>query len=253
MVTFRKLQYSVMILGLLVFDCVSEKTDSEELLSASPLRFRKPRISMSALNAVNSLLPPHPTAWPTQFSMMFLSNYSSFSEAENFDRPNAVKGHFSYSELNGLRISHGPGSFECQKSFHCEEGCSLLLQGEKNYVKYQTSRERVCCVNMERQTALGSDWVTHGFKFNSTRRIMSRMCHGFRREGEKGYFTYWADSVTKLPCAVSFDLEPRLDWYFIPKSLQLESYFLSPSLKESGSCDKKCVSTVTTSINLFGP
>jgi hypothetical protein len=247
--------YHVMIFALpFVFETASEKTASEGSLSESPPRLNipKPRISMSTLNAINSLLPPHPTAWPTQFSIMFLSNFSSFPDAERFDHSHAVKGHFSYSEANGLRISHGPGSYECQKSFHSNEGCSLQLQENQVYVKYHTSGERVCCVNMERQSALNSDWVTHGFQFNSTRRIMSRMCHGFRREGNNfEKFTYWADSVTKLPCAVSFDFEPRLDWYFIPVSLKLDSDFLAPSLKDSRDCHKPCGRTVTTSLNLF--
>jgi hypothetical protein len=254
-VNLHKFHHSVMMLVCyFAFETVSGKRGNEESLSASTHRFNlpKPRISMSALNALNSLLPPHPTAWPTEFSMMFQSNFSSFSEAEHLDHSHAVKGHFSFSERNGLRISHGPGSRECQMSFHSNEGCSVQSHGNRMYVYYQTPRERVCCVDRSPAHALGSDWVTHDFRYNSTRRIMSRMCHGFRRERNIVHgFTYWADSVTKMPCAVSFDLQPRLDWYFIPKSLKLESNFLSPSWKDSPSCQNLCGESVTTSFSIL--
>jgi hypothetical protein len=253
--SFQRCMLSLVIFAwFFAFESVSEKSPKEETLYGSPPKFQipKPRISMSALNALNRLSPPHAAAWPTQFSIMFLSNFSMFSGDESFNYPQAVKGHLSFSELSGLRISHGPGSHECQRSFNSNEGCSLQFHGNQLYVQFQTPRERVCCVNTARHSALSADWVTHGFIFNSTMRIMARMCHGFRRERDHfDEFKYWSDSVTKLPCAITFDDEPRLDMYFIPQSLKLGSGYLSPSLKDSVNCQNPCDRAVTTSLNLF--
>ena len=226
----------------------------DELLRGAPrLKLQKPRISMSALNEINSLMPPIPSEWPPNFSIFFISNLTSAEKMEAASMVQAVKGIFSFSDSVGVQISHGPGNSECLMAFGTRSGCSLHVEGRKFYVQYAANYEQVCCLSKQDYSVVRRDWPVLHFEYNATRRVMGRMCHGFRRDARSSTesFTYWADSETKLPCAVSFDNEPGLDWYFVPGSVKLEKEYLSPSFADSAKCDRPCPSRAPRSAGLW--
>lgn len=216
--------------------------EGDEHISTAPrIKFKKPRISMSTMNTMNALLPPMPTEWPSKFSVMFYSNITSLETLNSVDALHAVKGLFSYSDISGLRISHGPGGIECFDAFASPDGCSLQVERTRIFVQFvKPNTERTCCLNQEIGSSVTKEWPVHGFVYNATRRIISRICHGFRRHDLDSSFTFWADASTHAPCAITFDKEPRQDWYFEPKSLRLEEEYLAPSLYDRSDCQSRC-------------
>ena len=214
--------------------------DLEHVSNGPRIHFRKPRISMHTLNTVNAILPPIPTAWPPNFSILYLSNVTSLEEMDSGD---AVKGIFSYSIKSGLRITHGPGGLECHDAFQTADGCSVQLDKNLIFVQYVTQNTgRMCCLNQESVSAVTREWPVHGFQYNSTKRIMSRLCHGYRRKQHPGFvdFVYWTDPSTHFPCAITIDNQPRLNMYFEANSWKSEEHYLSPSLRDDTNCEKPC-------------
>jgi hypothetical protein len=100
---------------------------------------------------------------------------------------------------------------QCEKFYGTSGPCELVF----NLVGMYAQTDGTCCLDIPGLHAPPANWTTSNpLSFISTKRIFDRMCHGFSYMGGDGIsHEYWQDSKTRLPCAFSFVVEPRMTWW----------------------------------------
>ena len=198
---------------------------------------------------------PVPTAWPSSFSAVYLSNITDASLGGNsstprFDPTTAVNAslYYDYGTAKAQRVDHDAGADECVRFYGSALPCTTLMDGAGMYRMLKGAVVQPCCLDISGLACLPPDWAAAavdgrdylGVELES---VSGLACHHWRWP-MKGNFSHYYESVESgHPARWTFPASDGLeDWYFVATSFvvapQPSSLFVLPGACATTNCTK---------------
>ena len=201
--------------------------------------------------------PPIPTAWPTSFAAVYLSNLTDPSLGGNGSLPRVDPAtvvpatvYYDYAVAKAQRVDHGAGADECVRFYGTALPCTTLMDAGGLYRLLQGSAgvAQPCCRDIPGLACPPPDWAaaaTAGREYLgvAVEAVSALACHHWRWPMKGNYSHYYEALSSGRPARWTFPASDGLeDWYFVQGSFvvapQPRALFALPGACATTNCTK---------------